>query len=118
MIQGDVCWCTFKEPDKRRPVLILTRNAAIRDLTSVTVAQITTTTRELESVVWLNGDDGMPEVCAVNLDNIRTVEKRKIGSKITQLGSEKMNEVFASVAFAFGFENLLHKTKRPDRGSI
>lgn len=107
MIQGDVCWCTFKEPDKPRPVLIFTRTAAIRDLRSVTVAQITTTIRDLESVVWLDDGDGMPEVCAVNLDNVHTVERRRIGKKITQLGSAKMNEVFVAVAFAFGFENLL-----------
>ncbi len=51
MIQGDVCLYTFKEPDKRRPVLILTRNAAIPNLTSISVAQITTSMRDLESVV-------------------------------------------------------------------
>jgi len=51
MIQGDVCLYTFKEPDKRRPVLILTRNAAIPNLTSISIAQITTSMRDLESVV-------------------------------------------------------------------
>lgn len=70
MIQGDVCLYTFKEPDKRRPVLILTRNAAIPNPTSVTVAQITTAMRDIESVVWLDKADGMPTECVVNLDNI------------------------------------------------
>lgn len=41
MTQGDVYWYTFKEPDKRRPVLILTRSSAIQFLTSPTVAPIT-----------------------------------------------------------------------------
>lgn len=45
MIQGDVCWHTFKEPDKRRPVLILTTNELISKLTQITVAQITTSIR-------------------------------------------------------------------------
>ena len=45
--QGDVYWYKFKEPDKRRPVLVLTRNSAISFLTSVTVAPITTTIRAI-----------------------------------------------------------------------
>ncbi len=106
MIQGDVCWHTFKEPDKRRPVLILTRNAAISNLNSVTVAQITTTIRNLDSVVWLNEDDGMREECAVNLDNIQTVPKNKISKIITHLSVEKMREVREAIKFAFDFKNL------------
>jgi mRNA-degrading endonuclease toxin of MazEF toxin-antitoxin module len=31
MNQGDVYWYTFRAPDKRRPVLILTRNAVNLD---------------------------------------------------------------------------------------
>lgn len=104
MIQGDVRWHTFKEPNKRRPVLILTRNAAIAKLTSVTIAQITTTIRNIESVVWLDENDGMYEVCAVNLDNIQTVEKRKIGKTITHLSDERMQEVFEAMKFAFDFK--------------
>ena len=104
MIQGDVCWHTFKEPNKRRPVLILTRNAAIASLASVTVAQITTSIRNLDSVVWLEESDGMYEVCAINLDNIQTVPKNKIGKVITHLSEERMQEVFEAIRFAFGFD--------------
>ncbi len=43
MNQGDVYWYTFRAPDKRRPVLILTRNSAIPFLTGITVAPLTTT---------------------------------------------------------------------------
>ena len=39
MIRGDVYYITFKQPDKRRPALILTRNSAISYLNSVTVAR-------------------------------------------------------------------------------
>jgi len=51
MIQGDICYHTFKSPDKRRPVLILTRNAAVSDLTWITIAPITTTMRNLPTEV-------------------------------------------------------------------
>lgn len=104
MIQGDVYWINFRKPDKRRPVLILTRNGIIPELNSVTVSSITTTVRDVQSQVWLDEDDGMPEQCAVNLDNIQTVQKEKIGSYITHLSEEKMQEVFEAIKFAFGFD--------------
>lgn len=77
MIQGDVCLHTFKSPDKRRPVLVLTRNSVIPDLNWVTIAPITTTMRNISTEVWLDESDGMSEECAVNLDNIQTVQKGK-----------------------------------------
>ena len=103
MIQGDVCLYTFKEPDKRRPVLILTRNAAIPNLTSITVAQITTSMRDIESVVWLDESDGVMTECIVNLDNIQTVPKQKLSRVIAHLSDERMQEVFKAIRFAFDF---------------
>ena len=104
MIQGDVCLYTFKEPDKRRPVLILTRNAAISNLTSISVAQITTSMRDLESVVWLDESDGLLFACVINLDNIQTVPKHRLSKVITHLSDERMQEVFEAIRFAFGFD--------------
>lgn len=103
MIQGDVCWHKFKEPDKTRPVLILTRSEAIPRLTSITVAPITTTLRNLNSQVWLTPNDGMLEECVINLDFIQTVSKHKLGKVITHLSVERMHEVFEAIGFAFGF---------------
>ncbi|MGC2238863.1 MAG: type II toxin-antitoxin system PemK/MazF family toxin [Pyrinomonadaceae bacterium] len=102
MTQGDVCYYTFKSPDKRRPVLTLTRSSAISELTWITIAPITTTIRNLPTEVWL--DEGMNEICAINLDNIQTVQKEKLGKIITHLSEEKMQEVFEAIRFAFGFD--------------
>ncbi len=104
MTQGDVCYYTFKFPDKRRPVLILTRGSAIPQLTWITIAPITTTTRNLPTEVWLDENDGMREVCTVNLDNIQTVQKEKLSKVITHLSDERMNEIFEAIKFAFGFD--------------
>lgn len=71
MIRGDICLHTFKLPDKRRPVLILTRDSAIPDLAWITVAPITTRLRNIPTEVWLDESDGMREESAVNLDNIQ-----------------------------------------------
>lgn len=104
--QGDVYWYTFKEPDKRRPVLVLTRNSAISFLTSVTVAPITTTIRDIPSEVVLFPADGMFADCAVNVDNIQTIQKSRIGAFITHLSPRRMREVRRAIEFALGFDAL------------
>lgn len=106
MNQGDVYWYTFRSPDKRRPVLILTRNSAISYLTSVTVAQITTAIRAVPSEVTLTpGEDGVLEEC-VNAYNLQTIQKARVGELITQLSPERMREVRAAIEFALGFDAL------------
>lgn len=104
MNRGDVCWYTFATPDKRRPVLILTRSSAIAVLTSVTVAPITSTIRSIPTEVILTKDDGLPNTCAANFDNIQTVPKNNLGDRITRLTTRKMKEARAAVAFALGFD--------------
>lgn len=104
MIRGDICYHTFKEPDKCRPVLILTRTNAISFLNEITIAPITTTVRDNDSSVWLDQLDGMKEVCAINLDYIQTVPKHKLGKAISHLSAERMGEVFEAIKFAFGFD--------------
>lgn len=106
MIQGDICLHTFKSPDKRRPVLVLTRNSVIPDLSWITIAPITTTLRNISTEVWLDESDGMSEECAVNLDNIQTVQKEKLGKIIAHLSIQKMREVRQAIDFAFDFKNL------------
>ncbi|HYY42791.1 MAG TPA: type II toxin-antitoxin system PemK/MazF family toxin, partial [Pyrinomonadaceae bacterium] len=81
MNQGDVYWYTFRAPDKRRPVLILTRNSALPFLSGITVAPVTTTIRAIPSEVLLTpAADGVPADCAVNADNIQTIQKANLGA--------------------------------------
>lgn len=104
MNRGDVCWYTFKAPDKKRPVLILTRDSAIAVLNSVTVAPITSTI-SIPTEVVLREDDGLPNTCAVNFDNLQTVPKSNIGECIARLTARKMKEAGAAVSFALGFDD-------------
>jgi len=107
MKQGDVYWHTFRAPDKRRPVLILTRNSAITFLTGITVVSITSTIRGVPSEVVLTpGQDGMFEKCAVNAYNIQTIPKAQLDDLITQLSAERMREIRAAIEFALGFDAL------------
>jgi mRNA interferase MazF len=106
--QGDVYWYTFRTPDKRRPVLILTRNSAIPFLTGITVVPITTTIRDIPSEVLLTpGEDGMFEDCVVNTDNIQTIQKANLSEFVTHLFQERMREVRAAIEFSLGFDALL-----------
>lgn len=107
MNQGDVYWYTFRVPDKRRRVLILTRNSAIPFLTGITVAPLTTTIRGIPSEVLLTpAEDGVPADCAVNVDNIQTIQKAGLGNHLTHLSLERMREVRVAIEFALGFDAL------------
>ena len=80
MQRGEVRWYRFGRPDKRRPVVILTRDSILTYLGEVTVAPVTTTIRDIPSEVLLSAVDGMPSDCAINLDYIQTVSKGKVVS--------------------------------------
>jgi mRNA interferase MazF len=103
MKYAEIRWYKFQKPDKKRPVLILTRDSIINYLSEVTIAPITSTIREIPTEVYLSEKDGMPKECVINFDHIQTVSKNKIGELITKLDSKKMNEVKKSILFAFGF---------------
>ncbi len=98
--RGEVRWYKFGRPDKRRPVVILTRDFVIGYLGEVTVAPITSTIRDIPTEVVLSEPDGMPRDCAVNCDHIQTVAKDKIGPLIATLSSDKMEQIRLAVAFA------------------
>lgn len=105
MQRGEVRWYTFAAPDKRRPVVILTRDAVLTYLGEVTVAPVTSIIRDIPSEVLLSTFDGMPRDCAINLDHIQTVLRGKIGALITMLSNEKMRELRRALLFALGFDD-------------
>jgi mRNA interferase MazF len=100
--RGDVCWYTFQQPDKRRPILILTRDSAIAVLNSITIAPITSTIRSIPTEVVLTESDGLPDNCAANFDNIQTIPKANIGAPIAHLSAAKMKAAAAAIGFALG----------------
>ncbi|MBW2631564.1 MAG: type II toxin-antitoxin system PemK/MazF family toxin [Deltaproteobacteria bacterium] len=100
MKHGEIRWYKFSKPDKKRPVLILTRDSVLEYLGEVTVAPITTIVRDIPSEVFLLKADGMPRDCAVNCDHLQTVSKGKIGSLIMSLPLRKMADVGRAVRFA------------------
>ncbi len=100
MNRGEIRWYRFKAPDKKRPVLILTRDSVIKYLGEITIAPITSTIRDIPSEVYLGKEDGMPKECAINFDHIQTVSKAGIGTLITKLSHDKLLQARSAIRFA------------------
>lgn len=100
MMRGEVRWYRFASPDKRRPVLVLTRDSAIEFLQGITIAPITSTIRDIPTEVALDESEGMARPCAINLDHVQTVPKDRIGARITTLHASTMRDVARALAFA------------------
>lgn len=107
MRRGEVRWYRFAKPDKRRPVVVLTRTSAIGHLHDVTVAPLTSTIREIPTQVALDPGDGVLRESAVNLDHVQTVSKSRLGSLIVTLPRTRMRAVSKALAFALGFDEDL-----------
>ncbi len=71
--RNDIFWADLGPPAGRRPVCVLTRNAAIEVLLSVTCAPITRTIRGIASEVEIGPDQGLPEACVISCDNVITI---------------------------------------------
>lgn len=102
IVRGDVRLYRFAPPDKKRPVVVLTRDSAIAYLSTVTVAPVTSTIRGVPSEVVLSDEDGVKSPCAVNLHNAVTVLKDRLGRRVAQLHSRRMSEICAALRFSLG----------------
>ena len=100
--RGDIRLYRFAPPDKQRPVVVLTRESALRYLSTVTVAPVTSTIRGVPSEVMLDEADGMKKPCAVNLHNMVTVSQQRLGRRVARVSGSKLGEICAAVRFSIG----------------
>lgn len=100
--RGDIRLYQFAPPDKKRPVVVLTRDSAIAYLSTVTVAPITSTIRGVPSEVLLSEEDGMKAPCAINLHNTVTISQNRLGRRVAQLSSLRIGEICAALRFSLG----------------
>lgn len=103
--RGEIRWYTFRLPDKRRPVLILTRTEIIDQLNEIIVVPATRTIRGLTSEVILTPDDGMPVTCALNFDHMSLAQRNRIGPFLCALPQPRWQEVRRALLVACGFED-------------
>lgn len=105
--RGDVRLYRFAAPDKLRPVVVLTRASAISYLAEITVAPITSTIRGASSEVLLGEQDGMKAPCAVNLYNLITVRRNRLGARVAHLSQSRMNEICEALGYSLGCGHFL-----------
>ncbi len=105
--RGEVWWCEL--PDiARRPVVVLSRDAAIPRLRRVVVAPCTTNVRGLPSEVVLEpGEDPVPKRSVANLDTVESVPVGVLVDRIGRLGDERMRQVCRALSVAVGCDDIL-----------
>ena len=100
--RGEIWLYSFKPPNKRRPVVVLTRPEVIDFLHTVMVAPITSTIRGAPSEVAVGIDEGLKRDSAVNLDHVQTVDKNRLQRFVGSLDASKMRQVCRALAIATG----------------
>jgi mRNA interferase MazF len=98
--RGDIWMYRFKTPDKRRPVVVLTRNEVIDLLHTVMVAPITSTARGGPGEIVVGPEHGLKHTSAVNLDHVQTVEQAQLAVYVGTLPAESMREICRALATA------------------
>ena len=100
--RGDIWLYRFARPDKRRPVLVLSRQRALDHLRTAVVAPITTSAHGLPSEVVVGVAEGLKQTCVVNLDHLYTVVQADLAKFVGVLDAKKMDAVCSALAVALG----------------
>ena len=102
MSRGEIWRYRFAAPDRKRPVVVLSRPDVIGLLHTVMVAPVTPTVHGAPSEVLVGVNEGLKHESAVNLDHVQTVEQSRLDGYVGRLGVEKMREVCRALAVAVG----------------
>lgn len=89
--QGEVWWAEAE--DKRRPVLVVTRNEGIPVLTWLVVAPVTRTVRDIPTEVPLGPEEGLPEPCVANFDNLQPIRRSFLVERAGRLDPPRRNDL-------------------------
>ncbi len=107
--RGDIWMYAFSKPDKRRPVLVLSRPSVIPLLRTVMVAPITSTVHGVPSEVIVGVDQGLKTTSAVNLDHVQTVDRSRLAQYVGHVDDAMMASVCRALAVAVGCEETLER---------
>ena len=102
--RGEIWLYRFKNPDKTRPVVVLSRNEALAVLHTATVAPVTSTIRGLPSEVVIGTSVGLKHDSAVNLDHLQTVEQAQLTHYVGVLSGHQLRRVRDSLLFALAWD--------------
>ena len=98
--RGEVWWCELPEIP-RRPVVVLSRDAAIPRLRRAVIGPCTTTVRGLPSEVILEpAEDPIPRTSVVNLDSVESVSIGTLTERLGRLSDERMRQICTALDVA------------------
>ncbi len=104
MKRGEIWWANLPPPMGRRPVILLSRDAAYQIREQAIATPITTRIRGIPAEVQLGPEDGLPRISVANLDTLMTIPLRLLQQRITSISSEKLQAVDAAIRYALGME--------------
>jgi mRNA interferase MazF len=98
--RGELWWCELADIG-RRPVVVLSRDAAIPRLGRALIAPCTTTIRHIPSEVVLEpGDDPVPLRSGVNLDSVESVSVAVLVERLGRLSDARMRQICGALEVA------------------
>ena len=102
----EIWWAELPEPVGRRPVLLLSRDAAYDYLTRVIVVEITTVVRSIPVEVPLGAQEGLRRRSVANFDNLHVVPKARLAARIGCVGANRVAEVKRALGCALAWPEL------------
>lgn len=115
MRQGEVYWLHFgasegSGPGGRRPALVVQHDRFNRSAIATTVVAAITSNLRLAmmpgNVRLRRGEAGLPRPCVVNVSQLRTIDRARLGERVGALGETKMLEVLRGLALLLGTDAL------------
>jgi mRNA interferase MazF len=98
-------WADLGAPAGRRPVCVVTRDAAIEVLSAVTCAPITHTIRGIRSEIAVGTDEGLPHASVITCDNIVTLPKAMLAEDpVGRLDLEKRAALDRALRYALDIQ--------------
>jgi mRNA interferase MazF len=104
MRRSEVWWADLPSPIGRRPVVLVSRDLAYRVRANVTVVEVTTTSRGIETEVPLGPKDGLPRQCVANADNVHTIPRSSLRERVAVLPATKVAALDAALKLALQLE--------------
>jgi len=103
--RGDIRWFRFERPDKRRPVLVIGRSDLVPSWSLVPVIPLSTQIRGLAWELQLGPDDGLPGMCVLKPEWIRSVRREELGPLLARLPDGRWSDVTRAVIDALGLSH-------------
>jgi len=113
--QGEVYWLHFgtpegSEPAGRRPAVVVQHDRFNRSAISTTVVAVVTSNLRLAAmpgnVRLRRGEAGLLLPSVVNISQLRTVDRSRLGERVGVLGPARLREVLRGLALLFGTADL------------